>query len=108
MSMMESGLASDMGGNAAGIFTELAILYLKYNEAKLMDHLKQFFSRMNIPRGTQFTCFTGRKVQIITHERANTLPIFGIQQLQHTAVSMCTFVLAKQERLYAYSQREVA
>ena len=41
---------SDMGGNAAGIFTELAILYVKYNEAKLMDHLRQFFSRMNIPR----------------------------------------------------------
>jgi clathrin heavy chain len=50
ISMLESGLGSDMGGNAAGIFTELAILYVKYNESKLMDHLKQFFSRMNIPR----------------------------------------------------------
>ena len=39
-----------MGGNAAGIFTELAILYVKYNESKLMDHLRQFFARMNIPR----------------------------------------------------------
>ena len=35
-----------MGGNAAGIFTELAILYVKYNESKLMDHLRQFFSRV--------------------------------------------------------------
>jgi len=50
ISMLESGLGSDMGGNAAGIFTELAILYVKYNEAKLMDHLRQFFARMNIPR----------------------------------------------------------
>ena len=37
-------------GNASGIFTELGILYVKYNESKLMDHLRQFFARMNIPR----------------------------------------------------------
>ena len=50
ISMMESGLGSDMGGNASGIITELAILYVKYNESKLMDHLRSSFSRMNIPR----------------------------------------------------------
>ena len=49
ISMMESGLGSDMGGNASGIITELAILYVKYNELKLMDHLRSSFSRMNIP-----------------------------------------------------------
>eukprot|EP00286_Rhodomonas_abbreviata_P018853 CAMPEP_0181303774 /NCGR_PEP_ID=MMETSP1101-20121128/8752_1 /TAXON_ID=46948 /ORGANISM="Rhodomonas abbreviata, Strain Caron Lab Isolate" /LENGTH=1715 /DNA_ID=CAMNT_0023409399 /DNA_START=168 /DNA_END=5311 /DNA_ORIENTATION=+ len=48
--MLESGLSTDMGGNSSGIFTELAILYAKYKEAKLMDHLKLYFSRMNIPR----------------------------------------------------------
>jgi clathrin heavy chain len=40
----------NVSGNASGIFTELAILYVKYNESKLMDHLRQFFARMNIPR----------------------------------------------------------
>ncbi|EKX42588.1 clathrin heavy chain [Guillardia theta CCMP2712] len=50
IAMLETGLGTDMGGNSSGIFTELAILYVKYKESKLMDHLKQFFSRMNIPR----------------------------------------------------------
>ena len=27
-----------------------AILYVKYKEEKLMEHLKHFFARMNIPR----------------------------------------------------------
>ena len=89
MSMMESGLASDMGGNAAGIFTELAILYLKYNEAKLMDHLKQFFSRMNIPRGTQFTFFTGIKVQILTQLRQSFASASATKTGPHFASSTC-------------------
>jgi hypothetical protein len=89
MSMMESGLASDMGGNAAGIFTELAILYLKYNEAKLMDHLKQFFSRMNIPRGTQFTCFPGRKVQILTQLRQSFASASATKTGPRCASSTC-------------------
>ena len=50
ITMMESGTSADMGGNSSGIFTELAILYAKYKESKLMDHLKLYFSRMNIPR----------------------------------------------------------
>ena len=50
IAMMESGLGVEMGGNTAGIFTELAILYAKYKEEKLMEHLKLFFARMNIPR----------------------------------------------------------
>ena len=50
ISMMESGLGVEMGGNTAGIYTELAILYAKYKVEKLMEHLKLFFSRMNIPR----------------------------------------------------------
>ena len=50
ISMLESGLGADMGGNSSGIFSELAILYVKYKEEKLMEHLKHFFARMNIPR----------------------------------------------------------
>ena len=33
-----------------GIFTELAILYSKYKPEKLMEHLKLFVSRINIPK----------------------------------------------------------
>ncbi|CAL1714911.1 unnamed protein product [Somion occarium] len=33
-----------------GIFTELAILYSKYRPEKLMEHLKLFVSRINIPK----------------------------------------------------------
>ncbi len=44
ISMMESGLGVEMGGNTAGIYTELAILYAKYKHDKLMEHLKLFFS----------------------------------------------------------------
>lgn len=42
--MMESGVGVEMGGNTAGIYTELAILYAKYKVDKLMEHLKLFFS----------------------------------------------------------------
>ena len=33
-----------------GIFTELAILYSRYKPEKLMEHLKLFVSRINIPK----------------------------------------------------------
>jgi clathrin heavy chain len=46
MQLMEQGLGLD---NAhSGIFTELGILYSKYLPEKLMEHIKIFWSRMNI------------------------------------------------------------
>ncbi|KAJ2763995.1 Clathrin heavy chain, partial [Coemansia nantahalensis] len=33
-----------------GMFTELAILYCKYRPATIMDHLKLYWSRINIPK----------------------------------------------------------
>lgn len=33
-----------------GIFTELGILYAKFKPEKLMEHLKLFGKRLNIPR----------------------------------------------------------
>jgi len=50
ITLMETGLNSDMGANAVGIYTELAILYVKYSEEKLMKHLQTSHQRMNIPR----------------------------------------------------------
>jgi len=48
ISLMEQGLGLD---NAhAGIFTELGILYSKYRPEALMDHIKIYWNRMNIPK----------------------------------------------------------
>ncbi len=46
MQMLEQGLGLD---NAhSGIFTELGVLYTKYLPDKLMEHIKIFWSRMNV------------------------------------------------------------
>jgi clathrin heavy chain len=46
MQMLEQGLGLD---NAhSGIFTELGILYSKYQPGKLMEHIKIFWSRCNV------------------------------------------------------------
>lgn len=46
--MLEQGIGLE--GAHAGIFTELAVLYSKYLPGKLMEHIKIFWSRMNIPK----------------------------------------------------------
>lgn len=46
--LIESGLGLERAH--MGMFTELAILYAKYKPEKLMDHLKLFWSRVNIPK----------------------------------------------------------
>jgi len=44
--MMEQGLGLDSAHT--GIFTELGVLYTKYLPEKLMEHIKIFWSRMNV------------------------------------------------------------
>lgn len=46
--LIESGLGLERAH--MGMFTELAILYAKYKPEKLMDHLKLYWSRVNIPK----------------------------------------------------------
>merc|ERR1719248_393391 len=46
IAVMEGGLGLERAH--MGIFTELGILYSKYKEAKLMEHIKLFWSRLNI------------------------------------------------------------
>ena len=48
LKMMEQGLGLE--GAHAGIFTELGVLYSKYQPEKLMEHIKIFWSRMNVPK----------------------------------------------------------
>merc|ERR1719217_1123977 len=46
IAVMEAGLGLERAH--MGIFTELGVLYAKYKEAKLMEHIKLFWSRLNI------------------------------------------------------------
>lgn len=48
ISLFENGLALERAH--MGMFTELAILYTKYQPEKTMDHLKLFWSRINMPK----------------------------------------------------------
>merc|ERR550514_2134350 len=46
--VMEAGLGLERAH--MGIFTELGVLYSKYRDSKLMEHIKLFWSRLNISR----------------------------------------------------------
>lgn len=48
ISLFENGLSLERAH--MGMFTELAILYTKYQPEKTMEHLKLFWSRINIPK----------------------------------------------------------
>ncbi|KAG0200257.1 hypothetical protein BGX28_006644 [Mortierella sp. GBA30] len=48
MSLLEAGLGLERAH--MGMFTELAILYARYRPERMMEHLKIFWSRINIPK----------------------------------------------------------
>ena len=48
MELLEQGLGSEQVHT--GIFTELGVLYSKYKPEKLMDHIKIFMNRINVPK----------------------------------------------------------
>ncbi|RWW14366.1 hypothetical protein GW17_00021862 [Ensete ventricosum] len=48
ISLMESGLGLERAH--MGIFTELGVLYARYRSEKLMEHIKLFSTRLNIPK----------------------------------------------------------
>lgn len=48
IALFENGLSLERAH--MGMFTELAILYAKYSPEKVMEHLKLFWSRINIPK----------------------------------------------------------
>jgi len=47
INLLEQGIMNDRAHQ--GIYTQLGILYAKYKEEKLMEHIKLFWSRLNIP-----------------------------------------------------------
>ena len=50
LQLMESGLGLEIGAGQTGIFTELGVLYSKCKPDKMMEHLKLFWGRCNLPR----------------------------------------------------------
>ncbi|SGZ23972.1 BQ5605_C023g09673 [Microbotryum silenes-dioicae] len=48
MALLEAGLGLERAH--MGMFTELSVLYAKYAPERLMEHLKLFWSRINIPK----------------------------------------------------------
>eukprot|EP01094_Clydonella_sp_ATCC50884_P017852 TRINITY_DN3190_c0_g1_i1.p1 TRINITY_DN3190_c0_g1~~TRINITY_DN3190_c0_g1_i1.p1 ORF type:complete len:1694 (+),score=825.21 TRINITY_DN3190_c0_g1_i1:167-5248(+) len=48
LALIENGLNLERAH--VGMFTELAVLYSKYKPQKLMEHIKLFYNRMNIPK----------------------------------------------------------
>merc|ERR550514_1185300 len=48
IAVMEAGLGLERAH--MGIFTELGVLYSKYREEKLMEHIKLFWSKVNVSR----------------------------------------------------------
>ncbi|RLM85368.1 Clathrin heavy chain 2 -like protein [Panicum miliaceum] len=48
IALMESGLGLERAH--MGIFTELGVLYARYRPEKLMEHIKLFSTRLNIPK----------------------------------------------------------
>ncbi|KAM0791024.1 hypothetical protein ACM66B_004322 [Microbotryomycetes sp. NB124-2] len=48
IALLEAGLGLERAH--MGMFTELAVLYAKYRPERLMEHLKLFWSRINIPK----------------------------------------------------------
>ena len=47
-----------------GMFSELAILYSKYNPTKMREHLELFWSRVNIPKVPTENCFLNFHIPI--------------------------------------------
>jgi len=47
IALLEQGINLDRAHQ--GIYTQLGIMYAKYKEEKLMEHIKLFWSRLNIP-----------------------------------------------------------
>ena len=48
MTLVEAGLGLERAH--MGMFTELAILYSKFKPDRMMDHLKLYWQRINIPK----------------------------------------------------------
>ncbi|KAI9208250.1 uncharacterized protein BJ171DRAFT_490747 [Polychytrium aggregatum] len=68
MTLLEAGLGLERAH--MGMFTELAILYTKYKPERLMEHLRIFWQRINIPkviRSTEAAHLWSELVFLYTH-----------------------------------------
>ncbi|EGG20648.1 clathrin heavy chain [Cavenderia fasciculata] len=110
ISLLESGLASDRAH--VGMFTELAILYSKYKEDKLMEHIKLFYARLNVPKvikacvsNQQWSELTYLYIHYDEHDNAiNTMINHSIEAWDHTLFKETVSKVAKLELYYSAIQ----
>lgn len=77
-----------------GIFTELGILYAKFKPAKLMEHLKLFGKRLNIPRLIRVCEEQGHwreLVHLYMQVRRAAAAAHSMQACMHTPVRAAAF-----------------
>eukprot|EP01132_Coremiostelium_polycephalum_P002123 gene2123-2614_t len=106
IALLESGLASERAH--VGMFTELAILYSKYKEEKLMEHLKLFYSRLNVPKvikacqaNQQWSQLTYLYIHYDEHDNAIlTMINHSIESWDHTLFKETIPKVAKSELYY--------
>ncbi|GAM29363.1 hypothetical protein SAMD00019534_125390 [Acytostelium subglobosum LB1] len=89
IALLESGLASDRAH--VGMFTELAVLYSRYKEEKLMEHIKLYYARLNVPKvikacqaNQQWSELTYLYIHYDEHDNAiNTMMAHSIEAWDH-------------------------
>ncbi|EFA76771.1 clathrin heavy chain [Heterostelium album PN500] len=110
ISLLESGLASERAH--VGMFTELATLYSKYKEEKLMEHLKLYYSRLNVPKvikacqaNQQWPELTYLYIHYDEHDNAvNTMINHSIEAWDHTLFKETIPKVAKLDLYYTAIQ----
>ncbi|KYQ93795.1 clathrin heavy chain [Tieghemostelium lacteum] len=106
ISLLESGLASERAH--VGMFTELAILYSKYKEEKLMEHIKLFYARLNVPKvikacqaNQQWSQLTYLYIHYDEHDNAiQTMINHSIEAWDHTLFKETVPKVAKVDLYY--------
>ena len=101
MQLLEAGLGLERAH--MGMFTELAILYSKYKPEKLMDHLKLFYSRINIPkviRSCEAACLWKELVFLYVHYDENDNAALTIIKQASEAWEHAQFKVSNSEIYY--------
>lgn len=77
--LLEKGINQE--GAHVGLFTELAGLYSKYKEEKLMDYIKTHYDRINIPRVIHFAQMNSQWPEL-------TFLFMRYEEYDHAALTM--------------------
>ncbi|RKO83825.1 armadillo-type protein, partial [Blyttiomyces helicus] len=105
MSLLEAGLGLERAH--MGMFTELGILYSKYKPARLMEHIRLFWQRINIPkviRACEVAHLWSELVFLYTHYEENDNAALTIMAHSADAWEHATFkdIIVKVTNLEIY------